>query len=211
MNISHLRTKPTKWMCSAKIQISLGIRQVWSESSLFTQRTAKDPSFLHAPRTAAYDLGLHWLPMSLLWDTGLYGLKRQTHLSHLMTKPTMWLCAQRRPRSAWDSFSASVSVLVLLSSHHLCFISVLNFGLFEPPHDKTNEMACAPSEDSDQHWHPLSLIRVFAVVQWVAKGSEDSDETGRMHRLFWVFAGRTLILLVLSCRGSFLFFIAKYF
>ena len=67
---------------------------------------------------------------------------------------------------------------------------MLNLGLFEPPHDKTNEMACAPSEDSDQHWHPLSLIRVFAVVQWVAKGqmflhadSEDSDETGRMHRL----------------------------
>ena len=31
------------------------------------------------------------------------------------------------------------------------------------PHDKTNKMACAPSEDSDQPWHPPSLIRVFAV------------------------------------------------
>ena len=29
----------------------------------------------------------------------------------------------------------------------------------EPPHDKTNKMVCAPSEDSD----PPSLIRVFAV------------------------------------------------
>ena len=36
-------------------------------------------------------------------------------------------------------------------------------------------------------------------VQWVAKGSvllqadsEDSDQTGRMHRLIWVFAGRTV-------------------
>ena len=25
----------------------------------------------------------------------------------------------------------------------------------EPPHDKTNKMACAPSEDSDQPGHPL--------------------------------------------------------
>ena len=35
--------------------------------------------------------------------------------------------------------------------------------IFEPPHDKTNKMACAPSEDSDQPGHPPSLIRVFAV------------------------------------------------
>ena len=34
---------------------------------------------------------------------------------------------------------------------------------FEPPHDKTSKMACAPSEDSDQPGHPPSLTRVFAV------------------------------------------------
>ena len=33
----------------------------------------------------------------------------------------------------------------------------------EPPHDKSNKMACAPSEDSDQPGHPPSLIRVLAV------------------------------------------------
>ena len=33
--------------------------------------------------------------------------------------------------------------------------------------------------------------------------SEDSDQTGRMPRLIWVFAGGTAILLVLSCRGSY--------
>ena len=33
----------------------------------------------------------------------------------------------------------------------------------EPPHDKTNNMPCAPSADSDQPGHPPSLIRVFAV------------------------------------------------
>ena len=34
---------------------------------------------------------------------------------------------------------------------------------YEPPCDKTNKMACAPSEDSDQPGHPPSLIRVFTV------------------------------------------------
>ena len=43
--------------------------------------------------------------------------------------------------------------------------------------------------------------------------SEDSDQTGRMRRVIWVFAGRTVILLVLSCRGSFLkgiFWFSRY-
>ena len=34
---------------------------------------------------------------------------------------------------------------------------------YEPHRDKSNKMACAPSEDSDQPWHPPSLIRVFVV------------------------------------------------
>ena len=82
------------------------------------------------------------------------------HMSRLSTKPTKWVCAERRLRSAG---------------------------------------------------HPPSLIRVFACAQWVAKDpsflhtdSEDSDQTGRMPRLIWVFAGRILILLVLSWGGSYL-------
>ena len=47
--MSCLVTKPTKWaLCPAKTEISLGIRPVWSESSLCTQWVAKDPRFLHA-------------------------------------------------------------------------------------------------------------------------------------------------------------------
>ena len=80
---------------------------------------------------------------------------------------------------------------------------------FEPPHDKTNKMACAPSKDSDPPGHPPSLIRVFAVRMkkaWVLSYSLSAQ------RRLWSdladaqvdlsFAGRTLILLVLSCRGS---------
>ena len=53
-------------------------------------------------------------------------------------------------------------------------------------------------------WSESSLC-----AQWVAKDPgflhadrEDSDQTGRMPRLIWVFAGRTVILLVLSWGGS---------
>ena len=58
---------------------------------------------------------------------------------------------------------------------------------YEPPHDKTNKMACAPSEDSDQ--------------------------TGRMPSLIWVFAERTdhfvdfvMLQLFLIFWNSFTFF-----
>ena len=68
----------------------------------------------------------------------------------------------------------------------------------EPPHDKTNEMIYATSEDSDQPGHPPSLIRVLAVrlkKAWVLSyslsASEDSDQTGRMPRLIWVFTKRS--------------------
>ena len=79
----------------------------------------------------------------------------------------------------------------------------------EPQHDKTNKMSVRPAKT------PISLgIRPVwsessLCAQWVAKDpmflhadSDDSDQTARMPRLIWVFAGRTLTLLVLSCRGS---------
>ena len=79
----------------------------------------------------------------------------------------------------------------------------------EPWHDKTNKMSVRPaktqislgirpiwSESSLSAWRKLGSL----ATHWVH--SEDSDQTGRMPRLIWVFAGRTVILLVLSCRGS---------
>ena len=58
-------------------------------------------------------------------------------------------------------------------------------------------------------WASAQSDQSLLCAQWVAKDpsflhadSEDSDQTGRMPRLIWVFAGCTLILLVLSCRGS---------
>ena len=42
-------------------------------------------------------------------------------------------------------------------------LTIVSYTCVEPPHDKTNKMACAPSEDSDQPGHLPSLIRDFAV------------------------------------------------
>ena len=41
----------------------------------------------------------------------------------------------------------------LLVDHRLLVI--------QPPHDKTNKMSCAPSEDSDQPGHPPSLTSLL--------------------------------------------------
>ena len=51
----------------------------------------------------------------------------------------------------------------------------------------------------------LSAWRKHGSLATHSAHSEDSDQTGRMPRLIWVFTGCTLILLVLSSRGSFLF------
>ena len=77
----------------------------------------------------------------------MYLTNSKMHLSRDMTKPTKWLCAQRKLRSE-----------SLLSA-----------------------------------WRNLGSI----ATHWVH--SEDSDLTGQMSRLIWVFAGPTHILLVLSC------------
>ena len=64
LTIQHVNrnvTKPTKWhVCTAKTQISLGIRPVRSESSLCAQWVAKDPSFLHADSEDTDQTG--WMP-----------------------------------------------------------------------------------------------------------------------------------------------------
>ena len=65
--------------------------------------------------------------------------------------------------------------------------------------DKTNKIARAPSEDSDQPGCPvwsessLSAWRKFVSLATHWAHSEDSDRTGRMALLFWDFAGRTVI------------------
>ena len=93
----------------------------------------------------------------------------------------------------------------------LCNVCKQNTSQYwnELRHDKTNKMTVHPAKTQISLgirpvWSESSLC-----AQWVAKDlsflhadSKDSDQTGWMPRLIWVFPGSILILLVLSCRGS---------
>ena len=83
---------------------------------------------------------------------------------------------------------------------------------YEPPRDKTNNVAVRPAKTQISLGIRPVWSESLLCAQWVAKGpsflhadSEDSNQTGRMPRLIWVFTGRTLTWLVFSRGGSFIF------
>ena len=87
---------------------------------------------------------------------------------------------------------------------------MLRFSKYEPPHDKTNNVVVRPAKTQiNLGIHPvwsessLSAWRKLGSLTTLWARSEDSDQTGRMPRLIWVFAGRTVTLLVLSRGGSY--------
>ena len=90
---------------------------------------------------------------------------------------------------------------------------VAGLGIIRAVTWQNQQSDCAPSDDSDQPGLSPSLIGVFVVRMkkaWVLSYPLSAQRrlwsdwgTGQMPRLIWVYAGRTLILLVLSCCGSF--------
>ena len=107
--------------------------------------------------------------------------------------------------------SLLLSMLIYLIIVYVCGC----FTVFEPRHYKTNKTSVRPaktqislgirpvwSESSLSAWRKLGTLATHSAH------SKDSGEAGRMPRLIWVFAWRTLILMDLSCRGSSLFFIS---
>ena len=106
----------------------------------------------------------------------------------------------------WHATLSSLShtwlTLILLSYRNHCHRA------FEPWHDKTNNVAVRPAKTQISLgirpvWSEslLSAWRKLGSLATHKAHSEDSDQPGL--RLIWVFAGCTLILLVLSCRHSF--------
>ena len=75
--------------------------------------------------------------------------------------------------------------------YRVCVFSDLVTMIWAASRQNQQNGICA-SEDSDQPGHPPSLIRVFA-THWAH--SEGSDQTRRLHRLIWVFAGRICLLI----------------
>ena len=93
--VSCSMTKPTKWqVCPAKIQISLGIRPVWSVFAV----CLKQPWVLSYPLSAQRrlwsdwadaqaDLSLCWVHLSFYWFC--HAMAQQVRMSHLMRKGTL--------------------------------------------------------------------------------------------------------------------------
>ena len=90
-------------MCAQRRLISLGIRRVWSESSLCAQLVAKNPSFFHADSEdwsdwadAQADLSLRWAHMSFCWfchEAAQFQLSAQWVRTYCMVKG---FCKTRR-------------------------------------------------------------------------------------------------------------------
>ena len=84
-----------------------------------------------------------------------------------------------------------------------CFVS-----LYEPLHDKASSVSVRPAKTQIS----LGIRPVWSeslLSAWRNLGSlpnertVKTDQTGRMSRLIWVFSGRILIVLVLSCLCSY--------
>ena len=194
----------------AKTQFSLGIRPVWSESSLCAQWVAKGPRFLHADSEDSDQPGrmprLNWvfagrtLTLLVLSCRGSYCFA----FSYCFVYPT---------DTSSDKPSHAMYLVWKLFSKFTMKTSFSAYGirLFEPAHDKTNKVTCSSSKDLDQPWHPSSLIRVFAVCMkkaWVL--SYPFSLQRRLIRLChcagWSYSllNAHAIMLVLSCCGSIL-------
>ena len=121
------------------------------------------------------------------------------------------LCGKRHSSFSWQNIQKGLRSLsrletrvqITVCSNSFSLIRVFHIIMFlsapyEPPHDKTNKMTVRPAKTQISLgirpvWSESSLC-----TQWVAKNpsflhadSEDSDQTGQMPRLIWVFAGRT--------------------
>ena len=103
-----------------------------------------------------------------------------------------------------------LSLVLILVNDRLSVLDLHWAWTFEPPYVKTNKMSVRPAKTRITMGIRPVWSETWLCAHWVAKDpsflhaySKDSDETGQMPRLIWVFAGCTLILLVLSCRGSF--------
>ena len=80
----------------------------------------------------------------------------------------------------------------------------MTFVTSEAPHDKSNKMTCAPSEDSDQPGHPPSLIRVSLCALWIAKDRSDLHADGED------FDSLGAQVIVLFFVPRFLIFVSRY-
>ena len=117
----------------------------------------------------------------------------------------------RNPKDRFSHDEAPIYFYLLTAWSRMHCVHDCKYWLwYELWHDQTNKMSVRPaktqislgirpvwSESSLSAWRKLGSLATHEAH------SEDSDQSGRMPRLIWVFAGRTVTLFVLSCRGSY--------
>ena len=130
-----------------------------------------------------------------------------------MSKRYRLNCKQCRP---WSEQS-DLHLYCLLRP--VCLKTLDRYAMLLRSLESYRHMNCLMTKPTKQHECPAKTQISLGIcpdwsgsslcAQCVAKdpsflhaGSEDSDQTGRMPRLFWVFAGRLVILLVLSWGSS---------
>ena len=136
-------------------------------------------------------------------------------MSQVMRKRVLAICEQQRCRSACaseDRFSRDLAQMIFAMPEDLemwpYHLSASPCLADEPRHDKTNKLSVRPakiqismgirpvwSESSLPAWRKLGSL----ATHWA---QAKTDQTGRMPRLIWVFAGRTATLLVWSWGSS---------
>ena len=124
-------TKPTKWpLRPAKTQISLGIRPVWSESSLCAQWVAKDPSFLHADSEDSDQTGrmprLIWVFAGRICHFAGFVMTRLIYYkTHVYTNINSNLVSAACCRLAASRFWIIISTIITLKAGHHCMNAIL--------------------------------------------------------------------------------------
>ena len=178
----------------AKTQISLGIRPVWSESSLCAQWVAKDPSFLRADSEDSDQTGR--MP-GLIWAFA----GRTCHTVGFVVRRLIW---------SLFVFGCSSAQSTILQSCRAFYKEDWgdegNIGWtremtrIKMRHSMTKPTKCPvrPAKtqisQTDQNL-PCALSWNLTKQSFFMRTDSDqtgrTDQTGRMPRLIWAFAGRT--------------------
>ena len=82
------------WFCRAMAQLL---------TILHTRLIMKKIWWSESEKKKLIRVSSNQMPFDVLVNDDLLSIQHPLHLSHNMTKPTKWVCAQRRLRSAWAS------------------------------------------------------------------------------------------------------------
>ena len=147
----------------AKTQISLGLRPVWSESSLCTQWVVKDPSFLHMDSEDSDQIGR--MPMLI----GVFAVRRAHFVGFLMRwlKYVTLFLAQAHYESCYLQNTKVPILKIYPYSIKNVRVTTLNYHLLQIA--KLPKIHFKPNIELKfviLQWNVLSTANKFKCFQW---------------------------------------------